>query len=353
MACSEVESNTSGITEGRLCGLSGTTGTGEVNSLDHRMHFQERGRLHKPAPQGQAGATNLKQHSEDSFTSTYGSAYTCVTQHACQISIRALSLNVIGPGNLIARWAHGSRLSYFVSSKGLSNVLLERIKTGMRGASEHWRTTSINISFEETYSKTDAVFLVELDSELDASIFAKSFFPGDARQVLDISPVMLEDKHENHIANILCHELGHVLGLRHEFRHLVEPNVYHYPAPAFDHQSIMNCENVKDLSNFTLSHLDRINTHRFYDLPAGSHHGFSIMDYIPQTGKFGTTKGQVTWEGHTFTEEEASEDEEQRWLYHRSRNWSRWYHDGADVFIHLGISYPGVAWDASSPYQTR
>jgi hypothetical protein len=125
MACSEVESNTSGITEGRLCGLSGTTGTGEVNSLDHRMHFKERGRLHKPAPQGQAGATNLKQHSEDSFTSTYGSAYTCVTQHACQISIRALSLNVIGPGNLIARWAHGSRLSYFVSSKGLSNVLLE------------------------------------------------------------------------------------------------------------------------------------------------------------------------------------------------------------------------------------
>jgi hypothetical protein len=345
MSCSKVETAESTKTEER---------PHEPMSLNETTCYvkrsQKSGKLQRSAALDEVDNSDTEKNF---VTGAYGSAYTCITQYPYQASIRALCLNVVGPGNLVARWAHGSKLSYFVSSIGLDDVLLDRIKTGMKGAADQWRTTSINISFEETPSKQDAVFLVELDPKLDASIFAKAFFPGDARQVLDLSPVMLDDKHENHIANIFCHELGHVLGLRHDFRGLVEQNVYRYPAPKFDQASIMNCENVRDLANFTLSNLDRMNTHRFYDLPAGPHCGFTIKDYIPQTGNFGTTMERVRTTARAVTEEATTEAEDKRWLRPRSRNWSKWYHDGAEYMVHLGISYPGVAWDASSPYQTR
>jgi hypothetical protein len=324
-----------------------------MSNLNRRLCFQDIGRLQKSASHDAANLSNMKQHCKDLVTCAYGSAYTCMTQYPCQASIRALSLHITGPGNLIARWAHGSKLSYFVSSNGLNDDLHERIKSGMKGAADHWRTTGINVSFEETLVEVDAVFLVELDPKLDTSVFAKAFFPGDDRQVLDISPVLLEEKYEKHVDNILCHELGHVLGLRHEFQYVTEQNIYHYPAPMFDHDSIMNCENVKDLASFTLSNLDRVNTHRFYDLPAGPHSGFTIKDCVPQVGKFKITKKEDTKQGHTTTEEEAMEEGDKRWLRHKSRNWSKWYNEGAEIMVHLGISYPGVAWDVSSPYQTR
>lgn len=212
-----------------------------------------------------------------------GPTYTCKTDFPETNTSNGLAFNVVRAGNIVGRWAKNSTISYFVSTARLVQTQIEAVKVAMSVAANNWALPGLSITFIEAPTEDDALLLVVYDRFLDANTFARAFFPGDSRRVIDIGPRLLSSA--QHMSNILTHELGHVLGLRHElwdFNIPMENNsLVHWPTITRDLNSIMNNHNACNLPLLVLSERDRQIICEFYNLPAGKQRDFYIEDYIP------------------------------------------------------------------------
>ena len=128
-------------------------------------------------------------------------------------------------GGKIVRWAPGFKLSYCVLKPTfLSDEHYEKAKTSMAAATTAWEA-ACGVAFEHkadldespTVTPKGVLFTVRF---LDASgtFIASAFFPNDPpgrRRVL-IDPSFFSPKLQFDTIGVLRHELGHVLGFRHE-----------------------------------------------------------------------------------------------------------------------------------------
>jgi hypothetical protein len=250
--------------------------------------------------------------------------HACITEALNKPPANGLSINVIGSNSTVGRWTPGSKLLYYISRKGLPNIkeAFESIHTGMATAATQWELTGININFQETLCREDATFIVVYDADLRSDTYAFAFFPGDQNCIIHIGPRMFRHEYINYISNVLCHELGHVLGLRHEFwAESHEPGrACYFPNVVIDRASIMNHKNAHNLSLFVLSALDHKNIRDFYKVPVGSQSGFAITDCNP-------VPLPVTLY------------EQEHWLRRTFGRLSGWCSDGAEVALRIGIAY--------------
>ncbi len=128
-------------------------------------------------------------------------------------------------GGKIVRWAPGFKLTYCVlKSTFLSEEHYRKVKTSMAKATKAWEN-ACGVTFEHkasldespTVSPEGVVFTVRF---LDAggAFLASAFFPNDppARRRVLIDPSFFADQLTFDTVGILRHELGHVLGFRHE-----------------------------------------------------------------------------------------------------------------------------------------
>lgn len=153
-------------------------------------------------------------------------SYTCVTQRTPPRSSPAAIM--VGLWEQIPRWKYGSVINYATYADGYpapgdaiyaANCLIE--------AAKEWNSASIGVTFKWVPNVDDAAFVLAYGGELD-TVLASAFFPSDsALETLYVYQYGF-DKTEwttkrgtytNYgiMKNVFLHELGHVLGLRHEF----------------------------------------------------------------------------------------------------------------------------------------
>ncbi|KAK8084477.1 hypothetical protein PG997_005748 [Apiospora hydei] len=106
------------------------------------------------------------------------------------------------------------------------------IKASLVQAIIQWK--GAGVSFVEASPKEEVDFVVRYTT--GQGYFAHAFFPGDIDSVLKLYPHALDPEYRGALAGILAHELGHIMGLRHEYVRETEDN-----SRAFLRTANLNC----------------------------------------------------------------------------------------------------------------
>jgi hypothetical protein len=204
-------------------------------------------------------------------------------------------------GGRVVRWPPGSVLSYSVLRTTFSAVQYDEIVAGMEQASNAWENTcGVRFQHRSQFDSTPSgahipQVLFTVRRVTDAPFIAAAFFPNDPsnrrrilideRQYFDLSPPPAGFDR----IGVLRHELGHVLGFRHENIRSGAPAVCPkeplfdvFPLSDYDPQSVMHyfCGN-RGTRELQITDLDRKGAEKVYGPPLSS---VSFVD-IPESAR--------------------------------------------------------------------
>ncbi|KAI0441011.1 hypothetical protein F4803DRAFT_525038 [Xylaria telfairii] len=213
--------------------------------------------------------------------------YHCATQGRTDGQTRLR----IGYRGDIPRWVKGSTISYSIREESFKHPYLARFTEAMVAeATGMWR--GVGVKFKQVPSNCPATFQIkylDLPSDDDTTTYAESFFPQDRRGEMFVYKVALEEVNLPYLANILAHELGHILGLRHTFAGDVvctktgetreEGSVLWGRR---NESSVMNY--FADLKLYSVQEQDVEELRSFYDFTGKMYKGLMIRDFTP--GRF-------------------------------------------------------------------
>jgi hypothetical protein len=116
-------------------------------------------------------------------------------------------------------------------------------------------------------------------------VLAQAFFPHEVDQDVIVYSYALEDDNRSILKAIFLHEIGHILGLRHEFA--IEPDDKGNGPEGFGAKQFLakNRNSVMSYRNFPpeMQDSDRTQTVAFYKLPNGFMIGNSpVTDFQPK-----------------------------------------------------------------------
>lgn len=202
----------------------------------------------------------------------------CATQpHGCA-AVR------VGWDSQVLRWCKGSELTYLICEESFpSKDSAVAAKDAMKAAIARWKGEGA--SFKEVKRYEPAAFAVVYEDRQRSDYLAYAFFPRAEPAELLLYPRIFAGGNGNHLANILSHEIGHVLGLRHEFAHKKEADV---PSVRFgneDPQSVM--EYHDDLSKLQVTEKDLEGVKELYAYDQPVYKGMPVIDVSPKPGTFG------------------------------------------------------------------
>lgn len=87
----------------------------------------------------------------------------------------------------------------------------------LKKAADEWNRIGLGVEFEPTNDESQAHFRLLYEKSTDETVYMKGFFPHQqATTDLRVLPITLT-KRRAVMHNDFLHELGHILGLRHEF----------------------------------------------------------------------------------------------------------------------------------------
>ncbi|KAI1212557.1 uncharacterized protein F4807DRAFT_413510 [Annulohypoxylon truncatum] len=186
----------------------------------------------------------------------------------------------LGLDNIIYRWKFGSVIKYNVSRASFPTP--ERAISAtkcLEQAAKEWNDGAIGVRFERVADDAKAVFqlvYIPIDENHPRRL-AHSFlaWPQYTRQRLLVYELAFSRLCHS-MVDVFCHELGHVLGLRHEFSLEKEktcPSVQWGPR---------NQESVMAYSSFRIQETDITELKRFYEFRGKEYKGFEIVDLDPK-----------------------------------------------------------------------
>lgn len=147
----------------------------------------------------------------------------------------------IGNGKDIPRWERGSILTYSVDSRSFprrQDCLLA--ETALAQATRPWNDMNLGITLQPVMKDKTAVFKLVFSPDVSKSdrTLARAF-PPDAPiedRKLVVYARQFDPVYVDSMANTFLHEIGHILGLRHEFQEKL-PSILFGEANG---QSVMN-----------------------------------------------------------------------------------------------------------------
>jgi hypothetical protein len=195
-------------------------------------------------------------------------------------------LLAIGRNGKFVRWKPGLTLSYFVSKETFPNQSqYQTARESVRTATEDWmKVCGIRFEYQPQLDDPNtrngsALFSVSFVNA-GGQFIAAAFFPDDPpeRRVLVIDPSFFDAGQGFNKVGVLRHELGHVLGFRHEhIRSEAPPGCPGESlfgtivATDYDPKSVMHyfCGDVGS-KELEITDLDRQGAQRLYGLPLSS-----------------------------------------------------------------------------------
>jgi len=206
------------------------------------------------------------------------SNYACVTQETLPITASASSdpLGIwIGAGNIIPRWKKGQVVQFVALAGGYptpAHAYFAAYK--LNEAAIQWNSLNIGVTFKWVSNLQDAAFQLAYGGDL-GSVLARAFFPNaNDLNTLFVYQKAFEPAISPYQTNIFLHELGHVLGLRHEFA--VQEGWGAVPFGQANPRSVMSYvfpPNIRDS--------DEDNVKSFYDFVDPTFAKVKIVDWIP------------------------------------------------------------------------
>lgn len=199
---------------------------------------------------------------------------------------------VIGIGSIIPRWdVHrepNRKLLYFVQKDTFpTGEAAQFAAATLQQAADEWNNLKLGVTITSTSDRAAANFdLVYRPSGPGSRTLAMAFFPNEVDQdVIVFERSFSSQANKAILKNIFMHELGHVLGLRHEFAITGDPAKDLDPEGDGAVQFMGN--NYKSIMSYnfppTMQQSDKDGIQAFYKLDNGFLiDGSPVTDYVPQ-----------------------------------------------------------------------
>lgn len=152
-------------------------------------------------------------------------------------------------------------------------------------AADEWNALSFGVTISATTDQAKANFLVEYYKPVkDEGTLARAFFPNNVKEVRVYDRTLVVPEWRNVLKNSFLHEIGHIIGLRHEFANDINPKKnkpFEDQAQRFgsvNPHSVMSYDDVNYINE-----MDKKDVIAFYKLANNSLiNGVAIKDYKPK-----------------------------------------------------------------------
>ncbi|EGU71669.1 hypothetical protein FOPG_17826 [Fusarium oxysporum f. sp. conglutinans race 2 54008] len=199
---------------------------------------------------------------------------------------------VLGFGRIVPRWdvtpPGGTKLQYFVRVDTFPDNDKAKIAAKeFQAAADSWAKLKIGLAFSQTTDRESANFYLvyQANTEFDKGVLAQAFFPHEVDQDVIVYSHAFKDGNTSILKEIFQHEIGHILGLRHEFA--IEPDDKGNGPEGFGAKQFLakNPNSVMSYRNFPpkMQDSDRTQTIAFYEVANGFMIGNSpVTDFQPK-----------------------------------------------------------------------
>jgi len=180
----------------------------------------------------------------------------------------------MGPWGEIPRWKKGSTVNYTAYCMGYqapSHAYYAAYK--LYEAAERWNKMDVGVQFKWVDKLEDAAFALAYGGD-GGSTLCKGFFPNSRDlNTLFVYQRAFQAGFVNNMANMFMHELGHIMGLRHEFANQPSGRL---PWGSSNPYSVMSYSFPQEIHDSDVK-----DAKSFYDYSDGSIGAYQIVDITP------------------------------------------------------------------------